>query len=69
MTNKENEGEKQEYHVEVKRSGHGFVKVLARSKDEAEKVVKGMTVKRLLNYYKEKYEFVSTGEATLPDDD
>ena len=40
-----------------------------QSKNEAEKVAEAMTVKRLLGYYKEKYEFVTTGEAELPNDD
>jgi transcriptional regulator CtsR len=66
---KEKLGEKREFHVEVKRHGYGYVRVLAHSKDEAIKAAEAMNVKRLLSYYKEKYEFVTTGEAELPNGD
>lgn len=59
---------KHEYLVEVNRIGYGYVRVRARSKDEAENVVARMNKKKLLTYYKEKYEFVNTGKATLPND-
>lgn len=57
-----------EYHVQIDRHGYGYVKVLARSKNEAEEVVKKMNQKRLMNYYNEKCEFITIGEAYIPDD-
>ena len=58
---------KREWHVPVFCNGGGYVKVLARSKNEAEAVINNMSKKRLLTYYKENYMFIKTGEAELPD--
>lgn len=59
--------ESKEYEIEIRRTSHGYVKVKARSKEQAEEAVRGMHKKRLMGFYKEKFAFFNIGEVTEND--
>ena len=54
--------EPQEYEVEIQRTSHGYVKIKARSKEQAEKVIRNMHKTRLMTFYKERFVFLNFGE-------
>lgn len=60
---------KKEFHVEVRRQSYGYVRILARDKNEARRVVEQMEQKRILQYYKERFELLKVGKATKPSND
>jgi len=59
--------EPKEYEVEIRKTSYGSVKVRARSKEQAEKVVRDMHRKRLMHFWKEKFTFLHFGEVTEND--
>jgi hypothetical protein len=56
------EEEKQEFHVRIERINCGYVRVYARNKNEARKATESMSKKKLLGYYKHRFDFVKIGE-------
>lgn len=56
--------EQQEFHVEVIRTSHGYVRVHARTKNEAKKAVESMDKKKMLGFYKHRFEFTNIGGVT-----
>jgi hypothetical protein len=57
---------KEEYIVPIVRHGYGYVRVRAKSLEEATKTIKSMNRKRLLSYFKGEYEFIEVKKAEKP---
>jgi hypothetical protein len=57
---------KEEFVVPIVRHGYGYVRVRAKSLEEANNTIKGMTRKRLLSFFKGEYEFIEVKKAEKP---